>query len=279
MVIPLIIGLVSLFLFVRRQLTVQKPVLEFRVFAYSMFSLTTVISAVIMMAMFAGMLLLPIYLQSIRGFSPLEAGLLLMPGALIMGVMGPIAGILFDRYGARPLAVTGLIITAITTFQFTRLTVDTSYGHIMLLYTIRSLGMSLLMMPIMTAGLNQLPRYLNSHGTAMANTTRQVAGSIGTAFLVTMMSSRSNLHTGQYANALSSFRPEVVQEMALQSHTLAAQAGLPPEAAQAVLLEMVHGLAMQHAAVEGINDSFYIATGITIVALILAFFVKKVMPA
>ena len=134
---------------------------------------------------------LPIYLQQIRGFTPVESGLLMLPGAILMGIMSPITGAIFDKVGARWLAVIGLAITVITTWEFSNLTETMSYSHIMVIYTARMFGMSMLMMPIQTAGLNQLPRSLNAHGTAMSNTLRMVSGSIGTAILVTVMSTQA----------------------------------------------------------------------------------------
>ncbi|WP_445486750.1 MFS transporter [Niallia sp. 03133] len=98
------------------------------------------------MAMFAGMLLLPIYLQNIRGFTALKSGLLMLPGAVIMGISSPIAGKLFDKLSARPLAIVGLFITVLTTWGFTKLNMQTSYAHIMVLYIFRMFGMSFIMM-------------------------------------------------------------------------------------------------------------------------------------
>ena len=79
--------------------------LDLQVFKYPVFTFTLVINAIVTMALFGGMLLLPVYLQNIRGFTPIESGLLLLPGSLIMGIMGPVAGKLFDKYGIRPLAI------------------------------------------------------------------------------------------------------------------------------------------------------------------------------
>ncbi|WP_081413394.1 DHA2 family efflux MFS transporter permease subunit [Aneurinibacillus terranovensis] len=277
-VIALIIGGVFLVLFIWRQLISDEPILEFRVFKYNIFTLTTIVSSTINMALFGGMLLLPIYLQNIRGFTPLESGLLLLPGAIIMGVMSPISGAIFDRIGIRPLAVVGLTITAITTYQFSKLSMDTPYSHILTLYTVRSAGMSLLMMTIMTAGLNQLPRYLTSHGNAMSNTMRQVAGSIGTAFLVTVMSTRSTVHLGDYANNASTANPYFVERLNEIGRGLASLAGLPARAGQPLATQVIYGMAQQQSTISGINDAFIIATGITVVALVFSFFINRVVP-
>lgn len=250
-VVSLIVGVVALGVFLWRQMRSDKPLLEFRVFKYDMFSLTTIINVVITMAMYAAMILLPIYLQKIRGFSPLESGLLLMPGAILMGIMSPITGMIFDRIGARWLAVVGLAITAVTTWEFSNLTDSTTYTHLILMYTARMFGMSMLMMPIQTAGLNQLPARLNAHGTAMSNTLRTIAGALGTALLVTIMSSRAK---------------EKATEMII---TAGINPKDPANAQQVALIT-------RDATINGIDFAFVVATGITLVAFILAFFIRKV---
>lgn len=176
-----VIGVIGIAAFIIQQLKSKEPMLDFRVFKYDMFSLSSVINAIITVALYAGMFLIPIYLQNLVGFTALQSGLLMLPGALVMLVMSPISGILFDKVGPRPLAIVGLLITVVTTYEFTTLTIDTPYMYIVLIYAIRAFGMSMLMMPIMTAGMNQLPQHLNSHGTAMSNTLRQISGSIGTS--------------------------------------------------------------------------------------------------
>src|SRR6478609_4960912 len=146
----IIVGAVALILFITRQFKLKTPMLEFRIFKYPMFALSSTISMVITMALFSAMLLMPIYVQTVRGISPLHSGLLMLPGALLMGVMSPITGKLFDKFGARALAVTGLTITAVTTYFFSNLELDTTYTTLITLYTLRMFGMSMVMMPVMT---------------------------------------------------------------------------------------------------------------------------------
>ncbi|WP_040984319.1 DHA2 family efflux MFS transporter permease subunit [Oceanobacillus jeddahense] len=243
----LVIGFVGLILFILRELRADVPMLDFRVFKDRIFSLTTVINIAITVAMFAPMLLIPLYLQNVLGVSPMNSGLMLMPGAVVMGIMSPITGKVFDRIGARPLAVTGLTITVITTYLFTQLTDTTSYAYLIIIYTIRMFGMSMIMMPIMTAGLNQLPQRLHPHGTAMVNTVRSVAGAIGTAFLVTVM-------TNQAKNSM--------EDIIVQNH-------FDPANQQ----DMLH--AANLAQVQGINDAFMVSTVFAVIGLVLSFFIKR----
>lgn len=242
------VGGASLVLFSWRELTSKNPLLDLRAFKYNIFTLTTIINIAITMVMYADMMLLPLYLQNILGYTAIESGLLLLPGALIMGFLMPVTGKLFDRFGAKWLAIIGMIITIITTIGFTNLSDSTSYTYLVLMSTGRRIGMALMMMPIQTAGLNQLPQRLNAHGTAISNTIRQVAGAVGTSLLVTVMSDRTKSH---------------LQDL------------IPTAAAKG----LTQGQLIKEASIQGINDAYLVIVGIGIVGLLLSFFIKKVKQA
>ncbi|MDY0394947.1 MDR family MFS transporter [Virgibacillus halophilus] len=186
-ILTLTIGTVTLVLFIIRQLRLPHPMLEFRVFKYFIFTLSTIIGMLAFMGLIGIETLLPLYMQNMRSFSAMESGLAILPGALVMGLMSPITGRIFDKIGAKWLAITGLIIMTLTTLPFAILTTSTSFAYLTIYYSIRMFGLSMVMMPVTTAGLNQLPKRLIAHGTAMNNTMRQVSASIGTAILVTVM--------------------------------------------------------------------------------------------
>lgn len=185
--LSLVIGAISLFLFITRQLKLEEPILEFRVFKYKVFTIATGLGMIVFSSMIATTVILPLYMQTMLGFSAFHSGLMLLPGAIIMGIMNPITGTLFDKYGAKWLLRVGFAILALTTFSFTILTKDTSFAYLSTLNAVRMVGIAMVMMPATTLGLNQLPTHLIAHGTAMNNTFRQIAGSVGTAVLVTIM--------------------------------------------------------------------------------------------
>ncbi|WP_409294693.1 DHA2 family efflux MFS transporter permease subunit [Peribacillus sp. SCS-26] len=252
------VGVIALFIFVMRQLKMERPMLNFKIYRYPMYALSSVISMVITMAMFSGMLLLPIYVQTLRGISPLDAGLMLLPGAILMALMSPVTGRLFDKFGGRILAIIGLSITVITTYYFSKLTLETTYTQLIILYSLRMFGMSMVMMPVSTNGLNQLPPKYYPHGTAMNNTMQQVSGAIGTALLVTIMSNRAEDYGKELAadamkNATSKPTPEAL-------------AAMKQEIGMKALLE-------------GINYAFFISIFIAALALLLAFFIKRAKQA
>jgi DHA2 family lincomycin resistance protein-like MFS transporter len=185
----LVIGVASLTVFVLRQLRLQKaeaPLLDLRAFNFRMFTVSVLLMVVAMMALFGGVILLPLYLQEIRGLGSLETGLVLLPGGLAMGLLGPFIGRLFDRIGPLPLTVTGSILMVLSLWQFSMLDAGTPVWWIVTLHVGLSFGLALLFTPAFTTGLNPLPPHLYSHGSAIMSTTQQVAGAAGTALLVSI---------------------------------------------------------------------------------------------
>lgn len=189
--VPLVVGAVALVWFVTRQLHLDEPMLQLRVLRIPMFTLNTVLGMIVFISMVGGMIILPVYMQTMIGFTALESGLALLPGALIMGLMSPVTGRIFDRFGGKWLAVTGFALVTITGLLLSRLSTETTFAYIAAVNAVRMLGTSMVMMPVTTAALNQLPMRLVPHGTAVNNTLRQVAGSVGTAVLVTVMAMAS----------------------------------------------------------------------------------------
>ena len=186
-IITIIVGFILVGVLILRQNHLENRFLDFRVFKSFEFSLATVLSSITMMAMVAVELVIPMYLQIVHGLSAFHSGLTLLFGALFMGAMSPITGNLFDRYGARRLASTGMFILLIGTLPFAFVNRDTPTVDIVILYGIRMFGISMVMMPVTTSGMNALPLSLIAHGTAVNNTMRQVATSVGTAILMSVL--------------------------------------------------------------------------------------------
>ncbi|CDR60994.1 DHA2 family efflux MFS transporter permease subunit [Staphylococcus schweitzeri] len=260
------IGFIFIILFVIRELRMKSPMLNLEVLKFPTFTLTTIINMVVMLSLYGGMILLPIYLQNLRGFSALDSGLLLLPGSLVMGLLGPFAGKLLDTIGLKPLAIFGIAVMTYATWELTKLNMDTPYMTIMGIYVLRSFGMAFIMMPMVTAAINALPGRLASHGNAFLNTMRQLAGSIGTAILVTVMTTQTTQHLSAFGEELDKTNPIVQDHM----RELASQYG-GQEGAMKVLLQFVNKLAT----VEGINDAFIVATIFSIIALILCLFLQS----
>lgn len=181
-------GMLFTGLFVVRQLTSKEPLLNLHVFKSNVYTMTSIINIAITILMYADLILLPLYLQSGRGYSAFVAGLILLPGAIINALLSPTAGKLFDKFGAKPLFITGTALIAISMLGVIHITPETSMGYIIVRTIILRIGLACISMPLNTAALNALPRELASHGSAVNNTVRQLAGAVGTAVIVTIYS-------------------------------------------------------------------------------------------
>lgn len=188
----ILIGVILITILIWRQNRLEHPFLNFKVFKTPEFALATLLSSVVMIAMVGVELVLPLYLQIVHGMSAFHSGLTLLFGAIMMGVMSPITGNLFDRYGARRLAMTGMFILTIGTLPFAFLTRETPILDVVFLYAVRMFGISMVMMPVTTSGMNALPFSMISHGTAVNNTIRQVASSMGSAILISVLTNVTN---------------------------------------------------------------------------------------
>ena len=186
--VSLAISLVIIGAFIRRQIRISNPLLNIIVFKNKVFCLTTISSMIVMLSMVGPALLIPLYVQNALGLSALLSGLVIMPGAIINGVMSIFTGKFYDKYGARPLVLTGFTLLTIFTVMLCFLKADTSYTYLIIVYALRMFSVSLLMMPLNTAGINSLSNKNISHGTAISNFGRVTAGSLGTALMVTIMS-------------------------------------------------------------------------------------------
>jgi DHA2 family lincomycin resistance protein-like MFS transporter len=141
--------------------------------------------------MLGAMILLPLYLQDLRGLSPLQTGLLVAPGGLAMGLLGPVVGRVFDRVGARPLMVPGALGVLGALVGLSRLGETTPYALILGIQVLLMVGLAALFTPAFTLALGALPPHLYSHGSSLLATAQQVAAAVGTALTVTVLSWRS----------------------------------------------------------------------------------------
>lgn len=237
------VGIIFVILFGWRQLKMEVPFLDISVFKYGEFSLAAILSSVSNLAMMGIEMILPLYIQNIRGESAFHSGLILLPGAMAMAIMSPITGRLFDRYGARYMAITGLTMLSLGTLPFLFLTSHTSILYITVFYAVRMFGIAMVMMPVTTSGMNVLPFKQISDGTAVNNTFRQVVSSIGTAILVSVLSTTTK--DNMPAKSLLHATPLAYRDKAID------------------------------AVLSGYTAAFLVAAIFAIVALALAFFLKK----
>lgn len=214
--IPVIIGAVSLALFVWRQLSLQRQdraLLDLRTFRIKPFALSVILFTFASIALFGSLILLPIYVQNVLGYATLESGLVLLPGGLVMGLLGPYVGRLVDQRGARFVLIPGTIVTALGLWGMGLFTDTTTIWQVLITHIVLSLGLAGVFTPLFSVSLGSLPHELASHGSAIISTLQQVAGAAGTALFVTVMTLVSTSVAGS---------PEAVDPHALAAGTRAA---------------------------------------------------------
>ncbi|ASR36526.1 MFS transporter [Prauserella marina] len=187
---PIVGGAAALAVFVWRQLRLQRgdrALLDLRPFTHRSFTVALSLTALLFMCLLGvASIMLPLYLQTVLDTGTFVSGLAVLPGGLILGLLGRPVGSLFDRYGARPLVVPGAIAMATALWLFTLLGPGSPLAAAIAIHILLMAGLGLMMTPLMTEALGSLPDQLYSHGSAILATLQQVAGAIGTAVFVSV---------------------------------------------------------------------------------------------
>ncbi|WNG29295.1 multidrug efflux MFS transporter [Cystobacter fuscus] len=183
-----VLGGVSLLVFIVRELKVEAPLLNLRVLTNRRYLLTLIVSSIITISLYAGVFLLPVFLQRIQGRTPLDTGLILLPASLAMALLMPLVGRLYGVLGPRVLMVTGISMIGVGTYALSRLEPDTSSTYVLLWMLVRNVGISLSTMPASNAGMEQIPPVLSGHASSLSNWLRNVFGSFSIAIFTSLLS-------------------------------------------------------------------------------------------
>lgn len=177
-----VVGVIGLALFVWRQLAMgERALLSLRPLTVRNFVLCTVVLLFFQAAMLGVANLLPLYLQGALLTTALLAGLATLPGGLVETVLSPVSGVMFDRFGPRPLIGPGVAVGAVALFWLSTVDYETPYGLILAIYALFAVSMAMTLTPLITTALSSLPSEIYSHGSAIFNTVMQLAGAAGTA--------------------------------------------------------------------------------------------------
>jgi EmrB/QacA subfamily drug resistance transporter len=267
------VGIISLALWVWVELTDPHPLLDLRLFAIPVFAFSTLITFVLTVGMFGGMLLLPLFLQNLRGLGAAETGLILISQVLPMMVAMPVIGRLVDKVGARPIILLGLPFLAVTTWQMSQLDLNTTDMTLRLWLAGRGCAMGFVMMPSMTAGLNAVPLAKMSRGSAISNVMRQVFGAFGTAIVVTILQQRQAFHTAMLSQLVTPDNVPLQQVMS-STQVWALGQGMSSAQAQVMGLMLVARQVGVNAAVMSYDDVFRITAAVTLLAVLPALFLN-----
>ncbi|MCW0211811.1 MAG: DHA2 family efflux MFS transporter permease subunit [Pseudonocardia sp.] len=246
--VPAVIGAALLAVFIRHALRTEQPLVNLRLFTNKVFAASIATMLLMILAVFGGMLLLPLYLQVVRGENALDTGLLLAPQGLGAMLAMPLAGLLADRTGIGRIVPAGLAIIGGSFFWMTGLEADTSYLSLGIALFFMGVGMGFTMMPTFTGALQTLRRASIPNASTTLNITQQVAASIGTAVMIVLLTSVMTSKLGGAGGAAGS------------GGNIGDLAQLPPEAFAQV----------QPLLAQSFGQTFWWALGFVAVAFVVA---------
>jgi predicted MFS family arabinose efflux permease len=254
-------AVILLALFVIIELEVEHPLLDVRVFKYWPYTNSLLLISVLMVGLFATLFYVPLFLQQIQGLGAFDAGVLLLPQALVMAVLMPIAGRLYDKIGPRWPAVVGLTIVAIGTYSLHNMSIDISRGEIAALLALRAGGMGLAMMPVMTGGVAAVPVSQVGAASAFNNVMQRSAAALGLAILTALM-------TTQQAQILT-------DRTSLVSADTPMPALLPGANGQMVAMYAVYQQTSMQVFTAALDQLMTITAALTLVGVALAFMLRS----
>jgi EmrB/QacA subfamily drug resistance transporter len=268
-----LVSLLSLTIFVINELRHPEPILDLRILQNFTFSLTVILSAILAIGMFAVIFLFPILLQSVLGQTAMKTGLIMFPAALAAGIMMPISGRLFDKYGARNIVLFGLALIIWTTYTMKDFNAFTPFATMTMWLTIRGAGLGLAMMPVTAAGMNVIPPQLVGRASALSNVIRQVSASFGIAMFTTLMQNRQVLHFANLAQTVN-FKSGEYAQLQPRLNAMATALHLGYGGSQGIGVGLVAQQIAKLSMIQAINDCFVVASAVCVLGLVLACFLK-----
>jgi EmrB/QacA subfamily drug resistance transporter len=269
----LTLGCFSLLLFVVNELTHPEPLLDLRLFKISDFSISQALACAMTFALMGGVYIIPVFLQSLRGYTALQTGLIMFPSAVATGIMMPISGKIFDHVGAKPVVIPGMIILAITSYELSFVNLDTSRAAITLLLVLRGIGIGLAMMPITTAGMNAVPQMLVGRASALSNTIRQVMGSLSVTIMTVLITNRVNNNYARLSEQVTVFNPQAVSILN-QIKALFTLNGYSSAEAQNTATYVLYGKVYKQAFVDAMDYAIAVTVVAVAATIVLVFFLR-----
>ncbi len=269
-------GLIALAVFVTVELAIinrgGRPLLDLRLFTNRPFTVSIIASLFVIFGLFGGVFLFPIYLQSLRGQSAFQAGLVLLPQALAAMVSTVVGGRFVDRIGVRGVMIPGLIVLAIATWQLTYLTIYSPYWWIQAILIIRGLALGLCVQPLTVAGLSQIgPRQL-PQASSLNTVARAVSSSLGIAVLATLVQTQTRVHFGRLAEQVTVTSP--LAQLLPRLQALFISHGADVIAARVAAIQTIGRLVQRQAYVLAIQDAFRFSLVVSLLAIVSVLFVS-----
>ena len=255
----------------------KDPIIDLHLFRDRTFAVSNLLMFMLGFALLGSTLLLPLFMQTLLGYSAQQAGMALMPGGFTIMLLLPLVGFLLSRYSPRWLLLFGLIVLSASLFHMTNFDLEIDFRTAVMARVFQAVGMAFLFVPINTAAYAFLPRDKNNAASGLMNLARNMGGSVGISLVTTMLDRRSQAHLTYLSSHLSATSPTL--QARLKALGLMAQAhGAGPPGTSAVPYAILQGAMARQAAMLSYIDCFWFL-GVAILAMVpMVFLMKKTKP-
>ena len=256
------------------ELTEEVPLLDLRVFRNMLFTQATIVFLMLMLVAFSMMFLLPVFLQDVRGLSPIGTALIMMPGTVAMAGVMMLGGRVYDKFGPRPLVVPGLLLWGYSLFQLHNVSLSTSDTTLVYIFILRGVSMGFIGMPVMTLALSAVPRDQVVRASALSAALGQVLPAFGTAAFATILIARQGFHFNSLSQTVT---PDSLAAMQVLSglERAVGQFGAADALVQQTAIQILSGLVDLQASMQAFGDVFLIAAILAFVTVLPGLFLRR----
>jgi predicted MFS family arabinose efflux permease len=256
------------------ELAQDEPLLDLTVLRDRTFALATLVTLVAMVGLYASLLLLPLFLQNVRGLGAMETGFLLFPQAIAAGIMMPLAGRLLDLVGPKPIVIPGLLLLGYSTWLLVAIDPNTSDNFIRLVLLVRGTAIGLMFMPTMTVAMDSIPASQIPRASALSNVLRQIFGAFGTGVFASLLLDRTTYHQAMLSQTITSTNLAALNLLNSTQLALVGQ-GMTEAAAHSFGLSALWGQVTLAATVRSFDDCFYASMLVSLAGVIPALWLKR----
>jgi len=269
-----VIAGVGFVLFVWRELTIPWPAVDLRVLRHRSLVAGSIYSVILGISLFGTIFVIPIFTQRVLGFTAVQTGQLMIPGALASALCMPVVGALVTRFDARIGVLISNIIVGMSMLFLADVTINTGVHNLYLPLILRGVGMGFMFIPLSIATLGPIPKKDIPAASGFFNLTRQVGGSIGVAMLATMLQKRQIFHYDRLVENVSVYNP-VAQQYLSQIQVALEGKGVDPNSAQHAAIAMIDRTVHIHSMILSFADIYFFVGALFLISLPLVFFLGR----
>jgi DHA2 family multidrug resistance protein len=259
------------------ELRQKQPVIDFHVLKDRNFALATLSMLVLGFVLYGSTTLLPLFLQTLLGYTAMLSGMVLSPGGIVICICMPIVGLLLRKYQARWLVIVGVIVSVLGLMRMSHFTLDVDYTTAVWGRVVQSLGLAFLFVPMSTLAFSSIPRERTNYATGLFNLARNIGGSSGIATITTLLARRAQFHQSVLVSHMTPYDAPYREALARTTQVVQAAGSSAPDAA-AQAQGMLYGTLLKQSSMMSFADAFWIMGVLFLLIIPLMFLMRKTAP-